>query len=296
MQHPFEALQGEYAADLARMTVTAYKAGQIDQAAKKILLPQNMDVYQAAAEGTTIPPAFLGGLELRESNCDPTRALGQGDRWDRVSVNVPRDKGPFKSRLDAMKYYIAYDGLNDNSHPWTMEYECFRGERWNGLGPRARGRPTGYLWAGTSIYDRPTGLGGKYVSDGVWSPTTYDVQLGIVPVLLRIAQLRPELGVGSSLPTVAAPSIVPAAAPAPAHAPVPAGLGTGIIDTSDIDSVKALETALNASGVLPQPIAVTGNYDRVTANAVRTYQTARHLHVDGLAGPETMGSLGLVAA
>jgi lysozyme family protein len=290
MQHPYEALAPEYAAYLAHMTVTPSKTGQIDAAAKKILLPQNLDVYMAATEGTAIPPAFIGGLELREDNCDPTRALGQGDRWDRVSVNVPRGQGPFKSRLDAMKFYIHYDGLDDNSHPWTEEYECWRGERWNGLGPRAHGRPTGYLWAGTSIYDKPTGLGGKYISDGVWSPTTYDVQLGIIPVLRRIAQLRPDLAVGSALPHIEAPSIVPA------PAPMPVGLGTGLIDMTDADSVKALETALNRSGALAAPIVVNGNYDRETANAVRAYQAAKSLHVDGLAGPQTLDSLGLVRA
>jgi len=290
MQHPYAVLESEYAAYLAHLSVTPSKTGAIDAAAKRILRPENMDVYQAAVEGTQIPAAFIGVLELRESNCDPTRALGQGDRWDRVSVNVPRGKGPFKSRLDAMKFYIHYDGIDDNTHPWAMEYGCYRGEGWNGWGPRMRGRPTGYLWAGTSIYDRPTGAGGKYVSDGVWSPTTYDVQLGIVPVLLRIAQLRPEFAIGTALPHLEAPVIVPQIAP------VPQGLGVGLLDTSDIDSVKALELALNASGVLSAPIVVNGNYDRETANAVRAYQKARGLHVDGLAGPETIDSLGLERA
>lgn len=290
MQHPFEALAGEYAGYLAHLSVTASKTASIDGAAKRILRPENLDVYLAAVAGTQIPAAFIGTLELRESNCDPTRALGQGDRWDRVSVNVPRGKGPFKSRLDAMKYYIHYDALDDNSHPWSMEYACWRGERWNGLGPRAHGRPTGYLWAATSIYDRPTGLGGKYVSDGVWSATTYDVQLGIVPVLLRIAQLRPDLSIGTALPHLEAPSIVPA------PAPMPTGLGTGLIDMTDADSVKALETMLNASGVLSAPIVVNGNYDRETANAVRAYQKAKGLKVDGLAGPATLDSLGLERA
>lgn len=290
MQHPFEALAPEYAGYLSRMSVTPGKTGQIDAAAKKILLPQNLDVYLAATEGTTIPPAFIGVLELRESNCNPLLALGQGDPWAHVSTHVPAGKGPFKSRLDAMKFYIHYDGLDDNSHAWGIEYGCWRGERWNGFGPRGHGRATGYLWAGTSIYDKPLGAGGKYIADGKWSPTTYDVQLGIVPVLLRIAQLRPDLALGTSLPHIDAPDIVPP------PAPIPQGLGVGLLDTSDIDSVKALETALNASGVLASPIVVNGSYDRETANAVRAYQIAKHLHVDGLAGNETIDSLGLERA
>lgn len=290
MQHPFTQLESEYAGYLAHVSVTSSKTGEIDAAAKKILRPENINVYMAAVEGTEIPPAFIGSLELRESNCNPALALGQGDPWNRVSTHVPRGHGPFKSRLDAMKYYIHYDGLDDNSHPWSMEYACWRGERWNGFGPRAHGRATGYLWAGTSIYDRPHGSGGKYVADGVWSASTYDVQLGIVPVLLRIAQLRPDLAIGTSMPHIEAPSIVPA------PAPLPTGLGVGLIDMNDLDSVKALETRLNASGVLKAPIAVNGSYDRETAAAVRTYQTAKGLLVDGLAGPQTLDSLGLERA
>ncbi|MCC8968179.1 peptidoglycan-binding protein [Bradyrhizobium sp. Pear76] len=288
MQHPFKALAAEYAAYLAHMTVTPGKAAAIDAAAKKILRPENLDVYVAACQGTAIPPAFIGALELRESDCDPTRALGQGDRWDRVSVNVPRGKGPFKSRLDAMKFYIRYDGLDQNSSPWSMEYACWKGEGWNGFGPRAHGRATGYLWAGTSIYDKPTGKGGKYVSDGEWSPSTYDVQHGIVPVLLRIGQLRTDLAIGSALPIVEAPSIVPDVAPAPV------GVGGGfIIDVSDINSVKALQAMLNDKHALPDPITVDGSYGRETRAAVRAYQMREHLTVDGLAGPETLDHLGL---
>lgn len=291
MHTSFEALAPEYAAYLSRMAVTASKTGQIDSAAKKILRPENIDCYCAAVEGTAIPAAFIGGLELRESNCDPSRALGQGDRWSEVSHNVPRGKGPFRSRLDAMKFYIGFDHLDDRSHPWSMEFACYKGELWNGLGPRGHGRPTGYLWAGTSIYDRPAGPGGKYVGDGVWSPTTYDTQLGIVPVLLRIAQLRPDLAIGTALPHIDAPSVIPA------PAPVTFGEGGGqLIDVNDVDSVKALETALNASGVPGTRIEINGNYDRETMAAVRVYQAARGLNVDGLAGPLTLSSLGLVAA
>lgn len=291
MQKSFEALAPEYAAYLSRMAVTASKTGQIDGAAKKILKAENIDCYSAAVEGTAIPPAFIGALELREDNCDPTRALGQGDPWNRVSTHVPRGKGPFQSRLDAMKFYIAFDHIDDRSHPWSMEFACYKGELWNGLGPRGHGRPTGYLWAGTSIYDRPNGPGGKYIGDGVWSPTTYDTQLGIVPVLLRIAQLRPDLSIGTALPHIDAPSVIPA------PAPVTFGEGGGqLIDVNDPDSVKALQTALNASGVPGTAIEINGNYDRETMAAVRAYQAARGLNVDGLAGPVTLNSLGLVRA
>lgn len=289
MQHPFETLKEEYAHYLALMSVNPAKTKTIDDAAKKILRPENLDVYVAACEDTAIPPAFIGVLELRESDCDPMRALGQGDRWDRVSVNVPRGKGPFKSRLDAMRFYIQYDGLDQSSAPWSMEYTCWKGEAWNGFGPRAHGRPTGYLWASTTIYDKPWGRGGKYVWDGVWDASTYDVQLGIVPVLQRIGQLRPDLAIGTSLPTVEAPPIVPDVAP------LPAGVGGGfMLDINDVDSVKALQTMLNDKRALPDPLIVDGSYGRLTRAAVRAYQTSHGLNASGLADQPTLKSLGLV--
>jgi len=52
-----------------------------------------------------------------------------------------------------------------------------------------------------------------------------------------------NFAIGTALPHLEAPVIVPQIAP------VPQGLGVGLLDTSDIDSVKALELALNASGV-----------------------------------------------
>ena len=279
LDHPFSQLAPEYAAYLSRMSVTPSKTGLIDSAAKRILWPENLDVYQAAVEGTAIPAAFVGVLELRESNCDPLRALGQGDRWDHVSVNVPRGQGPFASRLAAMKFYIHYDHLDQNSAPWSMEYACWKGEAWNGFGPRGHGRPTGYLWAGTSIYDKPYGPGGKYVSDGKWSSTTWDIQLGIVPVLLRIAQLRPDLAIGTALPNITAPSIVPA--------PVVSPSGVG----GDVNKTKWIQSSLNKVLKLDPPLMVDGSFGRMTRNAVHQFQVSRHLVDDGIVGAEVTGAL-----
>jgi lysozyme family protein len=291
MQHPFETLKDEYAHQLTLMAVNPARTKAIDDAAKKILRPDNLDVYTAACQGTAIPPAFIGALELRESDCDPTRALGQGDRWDHVSVNVPRGMGPFKSRLDAMVFYIHYDGLDQNSAPWSMEYACWKGEAWNGFGPRAHGRPTGYLWAATTIYDKPWGEGGKYIRDNVWSPSTYDTQLGIVPVLQRIGQLRPDLAIGAALPTVEAPPVVPA------PSPLPVGVGgSDLLDLTDVESVEALQAMLNEKHATADPLVIDGSYGRQTRAAVRAYQASHGLTPDGLAGPATLKSLGFIEA
>jgi hypothetical protein len=57
-----------------------------------------------------------------------------------------------------------------------------------------RGRKTGYLWSGSNIY-----TGGKYVSDGVWSSSAEDEQLGIVPMAKRMVELDPSLDLGAAI-------------------------------------------------------------------------------------------------
>jgi len=271
MQHPFIELQSEYAAWLSHLSVTRPLA--VDQAAKKILLSQNMDRYEAACQGTMIPPAFMGALDLRECECDPRAALGQGDPWNRVSTHVPRGCGPFSSWITAAKFYAHYDHLDDNTQPWTMEYAMWKGEAWNGFGPRAHGRRSGYLLSGTSLYDPPAGLGGKYVADDEWSGNTVDQQIGIVPVLLRIFQLRPSFALTAVLPVVTAPPLIPAPGPSPV------GVGGGTLSTVQIQ--HALNVILHAG------LAEDGDYGRRTRAAVRLFQLNFELTPDGLAGDQT---------
>ena len=54
--------------------------------------------------------------------------------------------------------------------------------------------------------------------------------------------------------------------------------------------VAALQVAMNAVGLYPHPIdGITGPW---TTGAVRSFQAAHGLGVDGMAGPETRAALG----
>ena len=217
-------------------------------------------------------------MDLREGSCNPLLALGQGDLWYRVSTHVPAGHGPFSSWVAAARFYIGYDHLNDNTQPWSMEYACWKGEIWNGFGPRANGRRTGYLWAGTNLYDPPTGLGGKYIRDRKWDPTTVDVQLGIIPVLYRIAQLSPELALGHALPEHIATE-------KPPISEVP---GVDHIGSTEL-SVKDIQHMLNVIGKFD--LAEDGSYGRRTRYAVRAFQIQNKLSADGIVGSETRSKL-----
>jgi tetratricopeptide (TPR) repeat protein len=65
----------------------------------------------------------------------------------------------------------------------------------------------------------------------------------------------------------------------PGDGSVPGGIGP----------VRALQRHLAAAGFSPGPI--DGRYGPLTERAVRRFQAARHLRVDGFAGPQTLGRL-----
>jgi hypothetical protein len=62
----------------------------------------------------------------------------------------------------------------------------------------------------------------------------------------------------------------------------------------NLPQVKELQDRLRAAGFDPGPS--DGWYGQRTANAVRAYQQANNLAVDGDAGPQTLGSLGMAGA
>jgi lysozyme family protein len=58
-----------------------------------------------------------------------------------------------------------------------------RTEGYNGWGYRNRGVPSPYNWSGTNIYDS-----GKFTSDGHYSPSAIDQQLGVCAILKRMEE------------------------------------------------------------------------------------------------------------
>lgn len=270
MEHPFTTLGPEYASMLSSMVVT--RGPEIEAVAQKLLRAPIMNQHIAVSKVTNIPALWYAAIFEREASSNFHLALGQGDPWAEVSTHVPKGQGPFKSWSDAAVFYTHYDHLDIPVQAWDMTYALFRGEGWNGFGPRNHGRFTGYLWSGTAFYDKPTGQGGKYVSDGEWSPTTYDQQLGIVPVIMRMNELRPDL----AIPFVATTDIMHTDTPMHAQ-----GIGGGTPDT------KWIQHAINELGYSP-PLVEDGNYGKQSQGAIRAFQSHNGLTIDGLAGADTL--------
>jgi lysozyme family protein len=273
----FAALSPEYTAWIFHARVT--RAAAVQEGAREVLAAMPRYIDAAAALGMPQQcAAFIGALDLRESNCNPRAALGQGDPWNERSVHVPAGFGPFKSWADACNFYLRREHINDPA-TWTAEWLCYKGNGWNGFGPNAHGRVPGYLFSCTAVYDTPryggAGLGGKYVADGAWSGDTVDSQPGIWPVIQAVLAVHTEW----AFPT-ANPMQQPTTVPIVKANPPPVGL----------HDAAALQAALNKLGCKP-PLVIDGNLGRRTMAAVRAFQQSAGLTVDGLAGPETWAKI-----
>jgi lysozyme family protein len=280
MLHPFAALSGEYTTLLAAMTIDADRLSELQHRAAAILdiAKDHAREWEDVVARTGVPKLWGVASFERESSSDYRTSPAQGDRWDRVSVNVPRGLGPYKSWGDSCvaAYRIEHLDLVGASL-WTWARACYEGELFNGFGVRAHGIHTGYLWAGTNIYAR-----GKYTSDGKWDPAYKDKQLGMIPLMVMMQRFEPTLQLADILPAVSAPPIVPAPAAPP--------LGVGGPEIDGIHDAAWIQVVLNDLGTTPK-LVVDGSYGRATRRAVAAFQAQHHLAVDGIAGPQTIAEM-----
>lgn len=172
--------------------------------------------YQSVEKRTGVPWYVIAVIHQRESSQDFARSLAQGDPWDRVSVRIPKGRGPFKSWEDA-----AYDALV-NCPPYAARWKDWSVggtlallESYNGLGyyhgpvtkengvvvKRYPSQPSPYIWSGTDQYRI-----GKYVRDGVFDPAVVDKQLGCAGLILAMKEIDASIDFGGK------PNVGPAVA------------------------------------------------------------------------------------
>jgi lysozyme family protein len=231
----------------------------------------NKGRYLAIARQAGMPDiawVFIAVSHYRESSQDFSRSLAQGDRWDQESIHVPACRGPFKSfeeaAVDALVKCSPYAArLKD----WSIAGMLTNLERFNGLGYAARNKPSAYVWSGTDQYER-----GKFVADGVYDPDKVDAQLGVAGLILTMMLLDPSITFDGPAPQVQPrPST-----PQPTDKPIRDGVW--------------LQNSLNRLGANPK-LVLDGIVGPATRNAVRAFQLAAGITVDGLTGPETFAAI-----
>jgi lysozyme family protein len=266
--HPFDALKSEYTGLLVQMQIT--RVAEVAAAAERLLGFIDAGRYEAGCTATGVPQIVAAASFEREAGSNFRLNPAQGWPLSSRSRDVPYN-GPFADWTTAQIAAYQIDGLDKvGAANWSWELGCYEEEGFNGWGYRAHGVPSPYLFGGSNI-QRP----GKYDADSKYNKNEMDTQLGVIPMMLRIVQMRPALALPFPFPAATTSAVV-----VPVPMPPPQGL----------HDAASLQTLLNALGADPQLI-VDGNFGRNTKRAVQAFQAANGLAVDGLAGPQTWSLL-----
>jgi lysozyme family protein len=203
-------------AKLSKVNATRWTKARItrdaSEAARRLCARPAKTRYQVIARETAVPWFVIALIHWREAGQSWAANLAQGDPWDRVSIHVPRGRGPFRSfeaaAVDALTNCQPYAaGWKD----WTAGGAMTLLEQYNGLGYAARGLSSPYVWAGTDQYER-----GKFVADSVFDPNAVDRQLGCACILKAMMAVDPSIAFAGEPPKAESPpkSIPPQSVPA----------------------------------------------------------------------------------
>lgn len=184
------ALRAEYVAMFDAATIRPERLASVDRVVD--VLYGNRARYETVAQATGVPwyvVAVIHSMEGGGSSGRFTGHLHNGDSLTARTTHVPANRpvappangvayGWEESALDAMR--SRFTGWHD----WSLAGTLWQLEKYNGWRTRTlHGIPTPYLWSFTTAYTR-----GKYVSDGVWNPTTVSQQGGAAALLKRMEQ------------------------------------------------------------------------------------------------------------
>lgn len=242
-------------------------------------------VHMLQRLGSNMPDeawTFIAVTHERESDGNFNTHLGQGDPLtDRhgkpiKTVHVPANRGPFfgpdafeQAAVDALWYCAPYAAKNNKD--WSISGMLTYEERFNGLKYASMGRPSPYVWSDTTIYDPPTGPGGKIMVDHGPIVNVVDKQIGVAALFLALDRLDDSVNFGEMPEVSLQPSL-----PQPDMVPVP-----GIHDA------VWLQTSLNKLGTFSK-LTVDGIPGDATRLAVKAFQLSHGLKDDGKAGAKTI--------
>lgn len=180
------ALRAQYQQLFDTCQINASVAGVVDKLATPIMA--NAARYRSVADPLGVPWYVVGVLHAMEAGGSFACHLHNGDPLTARTVQVPAGrpkagKPPFtweESATDALTLE-KYPGWTD----WSIPGILFKWESYNGWGYRTYHPEvkSPYLWAGTNQYKC-----GKYVQDGLWSPTAVSKQVGAAAILRRLAE------------------------------------------------------------------------------------------------------------
>jgi lysozyme family protein len=206
----FEQVASGYANLWAKAHVRPDKKAAVQALAQKLLA--NKAIYQSIETQTKVPWLFTAAIHYRESNCNFGTYLGNGQDLDRVTTEVPKGRGPFKSFI--LGAVDAYNLEHFSTIDWTVSRKArlaYEAEEFNGEGYYRFNINSPYVWSFTDLYTV-----GKYSSDGRFDPELVDKEAGCVALWLELAELDADVKAyleEEKIP-MTTPSVTPAATPA----------------------------------------------------------------------------------
>lgn len=181
------ALRSEYESLFNNCVISSKRASEVGRLVDKLLA--NRARYAAVSKTSGVPWHFIAATHNMESSQNFAKHLHNGDPLSARTVQEPAGRPasgspPFtweESAADALaikKLGAATD--------WSLAGTLYRLELYNGWGYRTYHPETltPYLWGWSNHY-----VSGKYVKDGVWSPTAVTDQCGAAVLLRRFAEL-----------------------------------------------------------------------------------------------------------
>ena len=179
-------IQSEYQRLFDTCVIPTEKYAEIDAAVKTILAGRPR--YEAVSAKTKVPWYFIGIVHFMEGSCRFDRHLHNGDPLTARTVNVPAGR-PKEGNPPFTWEASAQDALTlTGMTQWTdfsLPGILYKIEGYNGYGYRRStiAINTPYLWSYSNQYKS-----GKFVKDGMFSPTAVSKQCGAAVILRRLAE------------------------------------------------------------------------------------------------------------
>ncbi len=181
-------LQSHYQRLFDTCGIEADKYVLVDNLIKSLV--KHKSRYESVGNQLNIPWYFIGIIHSLEGGTNFTTHLHNGDPLNARTIQVPkgrpREGNPPFSWEDSAKDALVLQKLHQWTD-WSVPGLLYKFEEYNGFGYR-RIRPvinSPYLWSFSNHYKS-----GKYIKDGVFSPTAKSKQCGAAVLLRRLAEMQ----------------------------------------------------------------------------------------------------------
>lgn len=237
---------------------------------------RNKARYQTVSTLSDMPAELIAAIHWREGSGNFNTYLHQGDPLGKKAVNWPNNIPIFHVWEDAAVHALNMkeslkDQLEINAATQDATLLATYAEAYNGLGYHYRDKPSPYVYSGTSAYNS-----GKFVSDGVYSSTTVDQQLGVMPMLGAIGGLPESMDM--------APKLID-------HDFAWAKVLNGSKILKQGDNGMEVEALQSKLALLGYEIGQDGDFGPGTKRIVLQFQNDQGLGADGVIGPGTAGKI-----